>query len=98
MTTYADYKKQIADLQAQAEEARKAEIANAREKIATIMREHGLSLADLSGQAKAGVKVRKSVEIKYRNEATGDTWTGRGRAPKWLEGKDKNSFLVQSKS
>lgn len=98
MTTYADYKKQIADLQTQAEEARKAEIANAREKIATIMREHGLSLSDLAGQATVARKLRKPVEIKYRNEATGDAWTGRGRAPKWLEGKDKSAYLVQSKS
>lgn len=38
------------------------------------------------GQAKAAkpTKVRKPVAAKYRNPANGDTWSGRGRVPKWL--------------
>lgn len=98
MATYADYQKQIAELQALAEKARKDDIAKAREQIATIMREHGLTLADFASQPKGPTKTRKSVEVKYRDDATGDTWTGRGRAPKWLAGKDKDDYLVQSKS
>jgi DNA-binding protein H-NS len=35
------------------------------------------------------------VPTKYRNEATGETWTGRGRAPKWLEGKNKDDYLIK---
>jgi DNA-binding protein H-NS len=55
-----------------------------------------IPLMHLGGASKQTPKSpRKPVEIKYRNEATGDTWTGRGRAPKWLEGKDKNQYLVQ---
>lgn len=30
------------------------------------------------------VKARKPVAAKYRNPATGDAWSGRGRVPKWL--------------
>jgi DNA-binding protein H-NS len=29
-------------------------------------------------------KTRKPVAVKYRNPETGETWTGRGKAPKWL--------------
>jgi len=94
MSTYQEYTAKIAELQALAEAARKTEIAGAREQIAAIMREHGLTLADLGGAVKAkSDKVRAAVPVKYRNEA-GDTWTGRGRMPKWLEGKDKDQFLV----
>lgn len=94
MSTYQEYTAKIAELQALAEAARKNEIAGAREKIAAIMREHGLTLADLGGAAKVkAYKARAVVPIKYRNEA-GETWTGRGRTPKWLEGKDKDQFLV----
>ena len=94
MSTYQEYTAKIAELQALAEAARKNEIAAAREQIANIMREHGLTVADLGGAAKVKeYKPRAAVPIKYRNEA-GDTWTGRGRAPKWLEGKDKAQFLV----
>jgi DNA-binding protein H-NS len=93
--TYQDYQKQIAELQAKAEEARRNEIAGAKAKIQSIMREHGLTLADINGSAKPAKAARKPVDIKYKDEATGQTWTGRGRAPKWIEGKDKNQYLVR---
>ena len=32
---------------------------------------------------------------KYRDPVTGQTWTGRGRAPKWLEGRKKEDFLIK---
>jgi DNA-binding protein H-NS len=45
------------------------------------------------------VKPRKPVAAKYRNVATGDAWSGRGRAPKWLaaelaKGRKREEFLV----
>ena len=96
MSTYQDYQKQIAELQAKAEEARRTEVASAKAQIRTIMDEYGLTLADISGSAKTAPKSpRKPVEIKYKDESTGDTWTGRGRAPKWLEGKDKNQYRIR---
>lgn len=96
MSTYQEYTAKIAELQALADAARKNEIAGAREKIAAIMREHGLTLADLEGASKVKVvKERVPVAAKYRNEATGEEWTGRGRQPKWLEGKDKSQFLIK---
>lgn len=93
--SYQDYQKQIAELQAKAEEARRAEVAGAKAKIQSLMKEFGLTVADLGGKSKVPTAARKPVEIKYRDQATGDTWTGRGRAPKWLEGKDKNQYLVR---
>lgn len=96
MSTYQDYQKQIAELKAKAEEARRAEVAQARAQIHEIMSEYGLSLADIDGMKQSAPKApRKPVEIKYKDEATGQTWTGRGRVPKWLEGKDKNQYLVR---
>ncbi|MRW88754.1 H-NS histone family protein [Duganella sp. FT80W] len=97
MTTYQEYKAKIAELENLAESARKNEIAEAKEKIATIMRDYGLGLADLGGVAtKTKVsKPRAPVPTKYRDDATGQTWTGRGRAPKWLEGKNKDDYLIK---
>lgn len=95
-TSYQDYQKQIAELQAKAQEARLAEITEAKAKIQAIMKEYGLTLGDIGDSAKRAAKPqRKPVEVKYRDEVTGDTWTGRGRAPKWLDGKDKNNYLVR---
>jgi DNA-binding protein H-NS len=97
MTTYQEYKAKIAELENLAESARKNEVAEAKEKIATIMRDYGLSISDLSGNTpKVKVsKPRAPVPTKYRDEATGQTWTGRGRAPKWLEGKKKDDYLIK---
>jgi len=96
MTTYQEYKSKIAELESLAESARKNEIAKAKEQVAAIMREYGLTVADLGGVVKAKtVKTRAPVPTKYRDDATGQTWTGRGRAPKWLEGKDKNDYLIK---
>jgi len=51
------------------------------------MTEYGLTLADISGRASSSAAPRKSsgkVAAKYRNPATGDTWSGRGLKPNWL--------------
>src|SRR5471030_394054 len=82
-------------VQAKAEEARRAELTTARAQIQAIMKEYGLTLADFGGGVKQPKVARKPVEIKYKDDATGNTWTGRGRAPKWIEGKDKNQYLVR---
>lgn len=53
-----------------------------------------------SARAKAKVvKARKPVAAKYRNAATGEAWSGRGRVPKWLaaelaKGRTRDEFLV----
>ena len=36
----------------------------------------------------------KKVAPKYRDPATGDTWTGRGKAPNWIEGKNRSSYAI----
>ncbi|WP_419184912.1 H-NS family nucleoid-associated regulatory protein [Thiobacillus denitrificans] len=40
------------------------------------------------------------MAAKYRNPATGESWAGRGRAPKWLaeeqsKGRSKEAFLIK---
>jgi len=40
------------------------------------------------------------VAAKYRNPATGESWSGRGRAPRWLaeemaKGRSKDEFLIK---
>lgn len=80
---------QKAELEKQILETQRAERAAVIAKIKTLMAEHGLKLADLSARAPAGPKTTKAAPsrkapVKYRNPATGDTWSGRGLHPKWL--------------
>jgi DNA-binding protein H-NS len=40
-------------------------------------------------------KKRGKVAAKYKNPSTGETWTGRGKAPKWIAGKDRTKFVIK---
>ena len=90
MSTYAEIKAQIAELERKAKQARLLEIAAAKARIAEIMNAYGLTLADLGGGTKTKLK-RQQVAAKYRNNETGETWTGRGRNPLWC-GKEQGRF------
>lgn len=96
MQSYAEIQAQIAALKKQAEEVRAQELGNAKAQIARIMSEYGLTLADLVPLGKQKPqKTREPVPAKYKNPETGETWSGRGRAPLWLNGKDKEQFLIK---
>jgi len=46
-----------------------------------------------------GGAARKPVAPKYRNTKTGETWSGRGRTPRWLaeleaQGKSRDDYRV----
>lgn len=98
MATYQDLlaqkaalEKQQAALEKQLEEARNAERAEVIAQIRNLMTQHGLTLADLGNTkiggkpARAGAGAGRKVAPKYRNAATGETWTGRGLQPKWIK-------------
>lgn len=93
MATYAEIQAQIAELQAKAEEARRNELSAAIDQITELMEEYGITVDDLQGKVK---KVRKvsSVKAKYRDPANGNEWSGRGRSPKWLDGKNKDDYKI----
>lgn len=96
MTTYAEYVQQIAKLQSLAEEARKNEVNGAIQKIEELMELHGVTVQDLAAtQRVKSTKAKKgTVAAQFKNSETGETWTGRGRAPRWLDGKDKESYRI----
>lgn len=37
---------------------------------------------------------KKKVPAKYYDAATGKSWTGRGKMPKWLQGKDLSAYEI----
>jgi DNA-binding protein H-NS len=69
------------------ENTKKQARAEAIAKVRSLMAEYGLTAADLSakGGSKASGKPGGKVAVKYRDAATGDTWSGRGLQPKWLK-------------
>ena len=81
-------------LDKQIKEAIAREKADGIFKAKVIIEQYGLSASDLFSR-KAGVKSQGGkVAPKYRNPSTGETWTGRGKAPKWIDGKDRSNYLI----
>lgn len=97
MKSYKELQTEIQNLQAEAEKARQLEIGNAIVEIKEKMQEYGITVADLAEAEKK--KTRRhvgTVEPKYRDAATGETWTGRGKPPRWIAGKDREQFLIKN--
>jgi DNA-binding protein H-NS len=53
-----------------------------RQRIIAMAKEHGFEISDLFGKGRNG---KGSVAVKYRDPHNPEnTWTGRGRMPRWL--------------
>ena len=79
-------------------ETRQSELADAVGKVKGLIAEFGLTQEDIFGSSGGAKKVKpegSKVATKYRDPFTGKEWSGRGLAPKWLQGKDKNDFLIK---
>ena len=96
MATYQELLKQQAALSVQIEEARKREIADAVSRARQIVAEYGLTEKDVfpAGRRSPVTRATGKVAPKYRDPATGQTWTGRGKPPKWIAGKNRERYLI----
>jgi DNA-binding protein H-NS len=83
-------------------DARTAELSEAINKAKALINDFGLTQMDLfstdkpakvkkDGTEKTG---RQKVAPKYKDPATGAMWTGRGKAPKWIDGQDRAKFAI----
>lgn len=103
MASYKDLLKQREELEKQIKDARQRELTDAVNKVRSLIAEHGLTAQDVfppkgsrsssrssSSSSSAGTKVAP----KYRNPSTGETWTGRGKAPKWIQDQDRSKFEI----
>ena len=95
MATLKEIDAQLAALQAQREEVRKEELKNALEQVHKLINDYGLTQSDIFAPARGRSAAAGSrVAPKDRDRATGATWTGRGKAPKWIEGQDREKFAI----
>ncbi len=97
--SYAELQELIRNAQQLLSEKQAAAKNELKESFIAKAREHGISLDELFGKGrKAG---KGSVAIKFRDPKNPEnTWTGRGRMPRWLQaavdaGRKKESFLIK---
>lgn len=96
MTT--DYKTLLqkkSELEAQIAEALGREKKQAIAQAQAFVEQYGLTQDDVFPAAKGkAASTRVAGEPRFRNPETGVTWTGRGKPPKWIEGKDRSAFAI----
>ncbi|WP_322014908.1 H-NS histone family protein [Paraburkholderia sp. J12] len=89
----SELRAQLEQLQAEYDAAVQAEstavLNDIREKVAV----YGFTEKDIFGRKRA---TQGPSEVKYQNPETGETWSGRGRAPGWIrDAKNRDKFLVK---
>nr|WP_060985417.1 H-NS histone family protein [uncultured Acidovorax sp.] len=96
MPSYKELLAQRQNLDAQIEALRKSESQEALSTVRQLINEFGLTQADVfpTGRAKSPLK-GNTVAPKYRDPQTGGTWTGRGKPPLWIAGKDRAQFEIK---
>lgn len=103
--------KEIARLQKQAQALQAKQRTPVIASIVRSMREYDITPEEITaaynkkkaGRSAAGRPpgaVKRTVPPKYKNPQTGATWTGRGKAPRWIvdaeaEGKSREQFLIK---
>lgn len=100
MASYKQLTAQLEKLHKEVAVARDKEIAQAIADIKEKIAEYGITAEELGFTSKRtpGRKPASKTNSvpKYRNPKTGETWTGRGRAPGWLTGKNRDRFLIEA--
>jgi DNA-binding protein H-NS len=91
------------DIERAIKDRQQEDMQKAREQILAIAKDAGVSVEELLGNG--GTKTKKAngkkVEARYQNpEDTSQTWTGRGRQPRWMteakaNGKKADDFLMK---
>jgi DNA-binding protein H-NS len=99
MSNYRQLLEQRAELERAISAAKSIEMDQAIMQIKSIIAEFGLRPEDVfppsTKNATRGPKAGSKATIKYRDAATGRTWTGRGKAPLWIADKDRTKYLVE---
>ncbi|MBE2262922.1 MAG: H-NS histone family protein [Burkholderiaceae bacterium] len=95
MTSLQELLQQREALEKQISDARQREISQAVSQVRALVAQFGLTAQDVFPTGKGrSASAGSKVAPKYRDPVTGKTWTGRGKAPKWIDGQDRNKFLI----
>jgi DNA-binding protein H-NS len=97
MATLQELIAQKEALEKQIEETRQSELSEAVGKVRALIAEYGLTQDEIFGSTRGAKKAKpegSKVAAKYRDPVSGKEWSGRGLAPKWINGQDKAKFLI----
>lgn len=96
MNSYKELLKQKEALEQQIHEARSRELSDAVSRVRALVAEYEMTPEDVFPPARAARAAGTGAKVapKYRDPSTGQTWTGRGKAPKWIQNEDREKFAI----
>ncbi|MBS7350372.1 MAG: H-NS histone family protein [Comamonas sp.] len=96
-SSYKQLLEQREQLNQQIAEARRIEMADAVARVRSIVADFSLTADDIFPPAR-GSRTTSTTKVapKYRNPLTNETWTGRGKPPRWIQGQDREQFLIRN--
>lgn len=83
-------------LELQIADARKIESVDAIARALAIINDYELTAADLFPTAKTKIRAVYGAKVapKFRDPVSGSVWSGRGKEPVWIAGKDRSEFAI----
>jgi len=96
--SYKELVQQRQALEQQIRDARNRELSDAVSRVRSLIVEYELTEQDVFPRGR-GLRISSSagtkVAPKYRDPSTGKTWTGRGKAPRWIQNvADRSQFAI----
>ena len=95
MMSYRELKEKASELDLLIREARNAEFGAALEEVRTRVAEFGFTQEEVFGVASDRRRRRFNKRPRYRDPETGIEWSGWGREPFWIKGKDRKKFEIE---
>lgn len=93
MSTYQELLAKRTALEAEIDAAKGVARANALSNVLRLVSEFDISSREIYGVDRKST--RRRPEPRYRDPETGATWSGRGRPPAWIDGKDRVPFEIK---
>ncbi|WP_407973065.1 H-NS family nucleoid-associated regulatory protein (plasmid) [Burkholderia pyrrocinia] len=93
MSTYQELLAKRAALEAEINAAKGSARESALKEVRELVGEFAIGAREIYGARHTRKHSRPGA--KYRHPETGATWSGRGRPPAWIDGKDRSLFEIQ---
>ncbi|KVM89592.1 H-NS family nucleoid-associated regulatory protein [Burkholderia stagnalis] len=94
MKTYSELLAELEKLKQDIDAVREYEASLIAERVLALLAESGVDIRSIAACVQSKPRERKRIKPKYWDPKTGVTWSGRGRTPRWLVGKDPEMFRV----
>ena len=86
---------QLAELDRRIRAERRRERQAVLLQVRQLVTNYALSAREVFGQGYSDRTKLFTMGAKYRDPTTGATWSGRGRTPAWIAGRDRAAYLIR---